>query len=73
MFTGTTTLAVAQALPDDGMVGAHSLHLHASTHPLAASTCISGVRDMQQRRHTHQLLLLQAQMVRVLLTKGPQR
>ena len=31
MFTGTTTLAVAQALPDDGMVGAHSQYLCTST------------------------------------------
>ena len=60
MFTGTTTLAVAQALPDDGMVGAQSQNLHATTPLLAGSTCIAGIRDMEQRQHTHQLLLLQA-------------
>ena len=48
MFTGTTTLAVAQALPDDGMVGARSLNLHAFTHLLVGSICIAGICDMQQ-------------------------
>ena len=70
MFTGTTTLAVAQALPDDGMVGAQSLCFNASTPLLAGSTCIAGICDMHQRRHTHQLLLLQSQMVRGVAHKG---
>ena len=45
MFTGTTTLAVAQALPDDGMVGSHLQK------PIASTPLLAGAYDTQQCQH----------------------